>query len=35
VDQILLRAKVTFRRLDRRVTEEQLDLLKLAATRAT
>jgi hypothetical protein len=31
VNQILLRAQVPFRRLHRSVTEEQLDLLKLAA----
>jgi hypothetical protein len=31
VDQILLRAEIPFRSLDRRVTEKQLDLLKLSA----
>jgi hypothetical protein len=31
VDQILLGSKISFRRLHRRVAQEQLDLLKLSA----
>jgi hypothetical protein len=34
VDQVLLGAEIPFRRLDRRVAEEQLNLLKLSATGA-
>jgi hypothetical protein len=34
VDQILFRTEVSFGRLDRRVAEEQLNLLKLAAASA-
>jgi hypothetical protein len=34
VSEILFRAKIPLGRLDRRVTEQQLNLLKLAAGRA-
>src|SRR5579871_2969596 len=35
VEQILFRAKIAFRRLDRGVSQEQLDLLKLPAAGST
>jgi hypothetical protein len=35
MDQILLRAKIALGGLNRRVTEQQLNLFKLAAGRAT
>jgi hypothetical protein len=34
MNQILLRAEIPLRRLNRRVAQQQLDLLKLAATGA-